>query len=228
MESRLRLAAFDLDGTLIDSAASIVTGIRACWSACGFPDIADDAARRVIGLPWEELVQVLLPGSGAAEIALIRAYYNDVAAGLRPAPPRDEKPFSGAAEALAALEAEDTLLAIVTSRGNHRVHDILSECGFAGRFLCVKTVDHGPGKPNPFLLRQAMEEAGVEPCDTVMVGDTTFDVMMARNAGTAAVGVSWGVHPGHELTAAGAHRIAESWAEVPDLVRALTGGGLAA
>ncbi len=173
-------------------------------------------------------MQLLLPGSGAAEIAAIRAYYNDVAAGLRPAPPRDEKPFPGAHEALASLEAEDTLLAIVTSRGNHRVHDILSDCGLAGRFLCVKTVDHGPGKPNPYLLRQAMVEAGVEPEDTVMIGDTTFDVLMAKNAGTAAVGVSWGVHPRDELSAAGAHRIAERWDEVPALVRALTGGGVAA
>ncbi len=223
MPTPLRLAAFDLDGTLIDSAASIVEGIRACWSACGFPDIEAEAARRVIGLPWEESIRALLPGSGAAELAMIRAYHDDVTAGRRPAPPRDEKAFPGAHEALRALEAEDTLLAIVTSRGNHRVHDILESCGFGGRFLCVKTVDHGPGKPNPYLLRQAMAEAGVEPAETVMIGDTTFDVLMARNAGTAAVGVSWGVHPRDELTAAGAHRIAENWHEVPDLVRALTG-----
>jgi phosphoglycolate phosphatase len=222
--NRLRLAVFDLDGTLIDSAASIVTAIRACWSACGFPDLDPAAARRIIGLPWEESVRLLMPGSGDAEVAAIRAYYDDVAAGRRPAPPRDEKPFPGAHEALGALEAEETLLAIVTSRGNHRVHDILSACGFAGRFLTIKTVDHGPGKPNPYLLQRAMAEAGVEPGDTVMIGDTTFDVMMARSAGAASVGVSWGVHESHELTAAGAHRIAERFDEVPDLVRMLTDG----
>ena len=221
---RLRLAVFDLDGTLIDSAASIVSSIHACWAACGFPEIDATAARRVIGLPWEESIRVLMPGSGAAELAMIRAYHEDVAAGRRPATPRDEKAFPGAHEALAALEAEDTLLAIVTSRGNHRVHDILSACGFAGRFLTIKTVDHGPGKPNPYLLRQAMAEAGVEPRDTVMIGDTTFDVQMARNAGTGAVGVNWGVHESHELTAAGAHHIAERFDEVPALVRALTNG----
>ena len=70
----LRFAAFDLDGTLIDSAATIVEGVLACWAACGFPEPDRDAVRRVIGLPWEESIQALMPGSGEAELAAIRAY----------------------------------------------------------------------------------------------------------------------------------------------------------
>jgi phosphoglycolate phosphatase len=224
MTDRLRLAVFDLDGTLIDSAASIVEGITACWQACGFPELDPAQARRVIGLPWDKSIEMLLPGSGARELDMIRAYYDEVAAGRRPPPPRREPPFPGACEALTTLADAGVLLAIVTSRGNHRVHDILSSCGIAGHFLTVKTVDHGPGKPNPFLLLQAMEEAGVMAEQTVMVGDTTYDILMARNARTAAVGVDWGVHQPHELEAAGANRVVTRFDEIPPLVHELTGG----
>ena len=223
MSDRLRLAVFDLDGTLIDSASSIVEGITTCWEACGFPVLDPAQARRVIGLPWEESIRVLLPGSGTQELAQIRAYYDEVAQGRRPPPPRREAAFPGACETLAALADIGTLLAIVTSRGNHRVHDILASCGMSDHFLTVKTVDHGPGKPNPYLLLQAMAELGARPEQTVMLGDTTYDILMARNAGTAAVGVSWGVHEAHELTTAGAHRVVERFDEIPPIVQALTG-----
>jgi phosphoglycolate phosphatase len=221
--SRLRLAAFDLDGTLIDSAGSIVDGIMACWRACGFPELDPAQARRVIGLPWDQSMQVLLPGSGARELAMIRAYYDEVAAGRRPPPLRHEPAFPGACEALAELADAGVLLAIVTSRGSHRVHDILASCGIAGHFLTVKTVDHGPGKPNPFLLLQAMAEAGVTADQTVMVGDTTYDMQMACNAGTSAVGVAWGVHEAHELEAAGANHVVGRFEDIPPLVHSLTG-----
>ena len=224
MSDQLRLAVFDLDGTLIDSAASIVEGITACWQACGFPELDPSQARRVIGLPWDQSLQVLLPGSGERELGMIRAYYDDVMAGRRATPPRHEPVFPGACEALSALADAGVLLAIVTSRGNHRVHDILSSCGIAGHFLTVKTVDHGPGKPNPFLLLQAMAEAGVTAEQTVMVGDTTYDIFMARNARTAAVGVNWGVHQPQELEAAGADRVVARFEEIPPLVHELTGG----
>jgi phosphoglycolate phosphatase len=153
----------------------------------------------------------------------IRAYYEDVMQGRRIPPPRREAAFPGACETLAELADAGTLLAIVTSRGNHRVHDILASCGMHGRFLTIKTVDHGPGKPNPYLLLQAMDELGVRPDQTVMLGDTTYDMLMARNAGTAAVGVIWGVHEAHELATAGAHRVVERFEEIPPIVQALTG-----
>jgi phosphoglycolate phosphatase len=223
VSSDLRLAVFDLDGTLIDSASSIVEGITACWQACGFPTLDPSQARRVIGLPWDRSMQVLLPGSGERELGLVRAYYEDVMAGRRAPPPRREPPFPGACETLAELADAGVLLAIVTSRGSHRVHEILASCGIANHFVTVKTVDHGPGKPNPFLLLRAMDEAGVTARQTLMVGDTTYDMLMACNARTAAVGVSWGVHDVHELEAAGADRVVGRFEDIPPLVRTLTG-----
>ena len=222
--SRLRLAVFDLDGTLLDSASSIVEGVRACWSACGFPEPDPVQVRRIIGLPWEESIRALIPDAGAAEFAKIRSYHDEVARGLRPRPPRDQTLFPGAVETLDALEEAGYLLSIITSRSNGRLVDLLEQQGIAKRFVALKTVDHGPGKPNPHLMLQTLSETGVDAADAVMVGDTTFDILMAKNAGTAAVGVSWGVHERHELTEAGAAHVVDAFHEIPPTLDRLTRG----
>lgn len=222
--SRLRLAVFDLDGTLLDSASSIVEGVRACWSACGFPEPDPDHVRRIIGLPWEESIRALIPDAGPAEFARIRNYHDQVARGLRPRPPRNQTLFPGAVETLDALEEAGYLLSIITSRSNGRLADLLAEQGIGTRFVALKTVDHGPGKPNPHLMLQTLSETGVDAADAVMVGDTTFDILMAKNAGTAAVGVSWGVHERHELTEAGAAHVVDAFHEIPPTLDRLTRG----
>ena len=223
-ESRLRLAVFDLDGTLLDSAASIVAGVMACWEVCGFPMPEPDRVRRIIGLPWDESVRTLLPGAGAAEFARIRAYYDAVAHGERTRPPREQALFPGVPEMLDAVAASGYLLAIITSRSSNRLHELLEEQGIGHRFVSLKTTDHGPGKPNPHLMLQTLSEIGVDRGDAVMVGDTTFDILMARNAGTAAVGVSWGVHEPHELREAGAHHVVEALQEILPTLELLTAG----
>ncbi len=220
----LRFAAFDLDGTLIDSAATIVDGVIACWSACGFAEPDPEAVRRVIGLPWEESIRELIPGSGETEFAAIRNYHDEVRRGVRTRPPGKISPFPGAHEVLDQLETEGYLLGIVTSRSGHRLHELLDEQGLADRFQTFKTADLGPGKPNPHLLLEAMSDLGVDAGRTVMIGDTTFDVLMAGNAGTAAIGVSWGVHESQELDAAGAHCVIEKFHELPPILETLVSG----
>jgi phosphoglycolate phosphatase len=222
--SRLRLVAFDLDGTLLDSASAIVEGVCACWSACGFPEPDPVLVRRIIGLPWEESIRALIPEAGPAEFARIRNYHDEVARGLRPRPPRNPALFPGAVEALDALEDAGYLLSIITSRSNRRLADLLAEQGIVTRFIALKTVDHGPGKPNPHLMLQTLSETGVDPSDAVMIGDTTFDILMAKNAGTVAVGVSWGVHERHELTEAGAAHVVEAFHEIPPALDRLMRG----
>jgi phosphoglycolate phosphatase len=219
----LRFVAFDLDGTLIDSASTIVASVLACWDACGFPEPTPESVRRIIGLPWEDSVRALLPGAGEPEFARIRTYHEEVRQGLRARPDRTEAPFPGALDLLARLQEQDYLIGLVTSRANNRLGELLEKHGLGGCFVTRKTADMGPGKPNPHLLIAAMDELGVSRDRTVMIGDTTFDVLMARNAGAAAVGVSWGVHDRDELIAAGAHRIAEAFDDLPSMIEALTG-----
>lgn len=221
--ARLRLAAFDMDGTLLDSASSIVTGVMACWEACGFPLPDPDDVRRIIGLPWEESVQMLLPGAGEAEFARIRDYHAAVARGERPRPPRRQALFPGVVQMLDAVEDAGYLLAVITSRSSGRLQELLDAEGLAARFVTLKCADHGPGKPSPFLMLEALRESGVAARDAVMVGDTTFDILMARAAGTSSVGVSWGVHPVHELRAAGADHIVQEIGDVLPALDRLTG-----
>ncbi len=219
----LRFAAFDLDGTLIDSAGSIVANVLACWSDCGFPEIDPEHARRIIGLPWEASVRALLPGAGEAEFARIRAYYEDVRIGKKTRSPVQENAFDGALEILDVLEEQGYLLGLVTSRSGGRLQELLEKHNLTDRFLTHKTADMGPGKPNPHLLIEAMNDLGVERGNTVMIGDTTFDILMAVNAGTGSVGVSWGVHEVEELHEAGAHHVVEAFHELPSILDSLTG-----
>ncbi len=220
----VKLAVFDLDGTLLDSALSIVAGVRACWAACGFPEPDPVTVERIIGLPWEESVRALLPGAGEAEFAMIHNYHDEVARGVRRRPPCSEELFPGAREMLDTLEASGYLLAIITSRGARRLSEILDAEEIAGRFVSLKTTDHGPGKPSPELMLQTLAETGARPEEAVMVGDTTFDIEMARGAGTASVGVGWGVHEGDELMRAGADRVVAAFDEIPAAVHGLIGG----
>lgn len=220
----VKLAVFDLDGTLVDSALSIVAGVRACWAACGFPEPDPVTVERIIGLPWEESVRTLLPGAGEAEFAMIHNYHDEVARGVRHRPPRSEELFPGAREMLETLESSGYLLAIITSRGTRRLREILDAEEIAGRFVSLRTTDHGPGKPSPELMFQTLAETGARPEDAVMVGDTTFDIEMARSAGTASVGVSWGVHEGDELMRAGADHLVAAFDEIPTAVHGLIGG----
>lgn len=221
----VRFAAFDLDGTLLDSAGSIVEGVLACWEACGFAIPEPEAIRRIIGLPWEESVIALLPGAGPREFEQIRAYHEDVRQGLRGSPARREALFPGVRETLRALEAESYVLGIVTSRSGGRLSELLQAHEIGHHFAVIKTADMGPGKPNPYLLLEAMADVGADASATVMIGDTTFDIEMAVGAGTGAVGVSWGVHEVSALQAAGAHRIVTSFDEVQASVNAITDRG---
>lgn len=223
MPDRLRLAAFDLDGTLIDSAGSIVDGVMACWEACAFPLPDPEHVRRIIGLPWEQSVETLLPGAGEAEFAQIRAYNDEVARGERSRPPRREDMFPGVVETLETLDRAGYLLAIITSRSSKRLVELLGEHGIADHFISLKTTDNGPGKPNPYLMDQTLAETGVEAHSAVMIGDTTFDMLMACGAGTSAVGVSWGVHDTAELREAGAHEVVNGFDELPTVIHRLTG-----
>ena len=222
MSERLKLAAFDLDGTLLNSIPSIVIGVRTCWQALGFPDISDDQIRNIIGLPWEESVETLMPGAGQREVEMIKEYHSEIARGERAPPDRPpETIFDGVMEVLDALEASGYVLGIVTSRSNRRFHELLDNAGLEGRFVTVKTADMGPGKPNPFLLNEAMRDVGVDREDTVMIGDTTYDIQTGRNAGTGAIGVTWGVHPAHMLVDAGAHHVVDRFDVLHDHINEL-------
>ena len=213
--SRLRLAVFDCDGTLVDSQHVIVTCMHAAFSGEGILPPTAEAVRRVIGLPLTECMAVLSPLEEAARHLRLTEAYKDHFLTLRQKTDLHEPLFDGALACLDALEAEGWVLGVATGKTRRGLLLSLEHHGLETRFATLQTADILPGKPHPAMLERAMADVGVAPNDTVMIGDTTFDMLMARSAGAGAVGVSWGYHPVAELEAAGAQAIVGHFNELP-------------
>ena len=127
--------------------------------------------------------------------------------------------YEGVAAAVGALAAcPQTVLGIATGKSKRGVARLLAQEGWEGAFLTIQTADDHPSKPHPSMIQKAMADAGAGPRDTVMIGDTTFDMEMARNAGVGALGVSWGYHTPDRLTRAGAHAVVETGAQLLDAI----------
>ena len=217
----LRLAVFDCDGTLVDSQHTIAAAVAAAFAALGLTPPPPEQSRRVIGLPLQEAFAALVPEELGVDPARLTEPYREAFFALRNRADFEEPLFPGIAAALDALEAAGFLLGIATGKSRRGLERTLARHALLDRFATLQTSDQGPGKPHPHMLERAIAEAGVEAGACVMIGDTTFDVQMARAAGAKAVGVAWGYHPADELAAAGAHAIVASAPELAAAVQAL-------
>lgn len=221
----VRLVVFDCDGTLVDSQHSIVASMFAAFDAHAQPRPDAEAVRHVVGLPLREAIARLIPEGATADHGRLETSYVEAFRALRQAGGVDDPLYPGALDVLAVLEAAGWVLGVATGKSSRGLVATLKTHGLAGRFTTLQTADKGPGKPNPDMLLNAMTETGAEPANTVMVGDTTFDMEMARRAGAVAIGVSWGYHPEERLHSAGAHAIVHAFAELPEKIEALGGTG---
>jgi phosphoglycolate phosphatase len=215
---RARLAVFDCDGTLVDSQAAIVEIMGRAFIAEGLPAPDGGAIRRTIGLPLAVAMSRLAPGAGTDAIRRLAEGYRDIARTAQQRHDHPEPLFDGVREALDRLAGAGWTLAIATGKGRRGLIATLTRHDLLERFLSLHTADDGPGKPDPTMLRNAMAFAGAGPADTVMIGDTSFDMAMAVAAGTRGLGVAWGYHPREELLASGAERIADSYAHLAEVL----------
>lgn len=210
-----RLAVFDCDGTLVDSQANICIAMEQSFAAHGLaaPDRA--AIRRIVGLSLTEAMAALLPDAAPEQHRDMAGDYKRAFQHLRGnGGLLDEPLFDGVGEALNAFEAAGWLLGVATGKSDRGLSLILAHHGLSDRFVTLQTADRHPSKPDPAMLHAAMAEAGALPHMTAMIGDTTFDMAMARAAGVHAIGVSWGYHREDALWQAGAARIAHRCAEL--------------
>ena len=221
MEHPFQLIMFDLDGTLVDSQSSIVASMSAAFRDAGLPAPAPEAVRRIVGLRLEVAIARLAPEADPPLVDRLAAGYRQRFVALRGRPDYEETLFPGAREALEALNQPEVCLGIATGKNRRGLNLVLEHHGLSEHFVVLKTADDGPGKPHPGILESAMSEIGVAARKTVMVGDTTYDVEMACNAGVRAVGVSWGYHEPEELTAAGASRVIARFADLAPTLAAL-------
>jgi phosphoglycolate phosphatase len=209
-----RLALFDCDGTLVDSQASICRAMTACFEEHRLTPPDRAATRRIVGLSLPEAMRVLLPeGEAALHDALTNSYkqafFRHREQGLV-----EEPLFEGLADALDALEAAGWLLGVATGKSDRGLRFCLENHGIHARFVTLQTADRHPSKPHPAMLHAAIAEARASPQTTVMIGDTSFDMMMAVAGGAHPLGVGWGYHAPEELRAAGALAVVESGPEL--------------
>jgi phosphoglycolate phosphatase len=192
----LRLLVFDWDGTLMDSIGSIVACTRAMMDELGLGSVPDQTIRGTIGLGLRETVEVLCPGGGDGLFAsVIDTYRKHWLATWRDLPVL----FTGVRETLAELADEGYLLAVATGKSRRGLDHALAQTGLDSAFHTTRTVDEAMSKPHPEMLLAILDELGVRPGAAVMIGDTTYDLEMANNAGTGGVGVCTGSHCREEL-----------------------------
>jgi phosphoglycolate phosphatase len=205
-----KLAVFDVDGTLVDSRRSIGEAMRLAFEALNLKAPTYDATRRIVGLSLEPAIAVLAPGLPKERYPQLAEAYKDAFVANRAAG-FTEPLYDGALETLHALKADGWLLGVATGKARRGVEHFLETHDLRGVFDCAFCADDGPGKPDPHMLRLNMSAAGAVCADTIMIGDTSFDMTMARAADAYAQGVSWGFHTVEEVEAAGAHHVAHDF-----------------
>ena len=219
----LRLAVFDCDGTLVDSQHSIISAMNAAWRVHGLDAPDARAVRRIVGLPLEIGIAKLLPDGDEEDFERLARHYRAAAYEMRQHEDYSEPLYPGAIDALDALEEVGYLLGVATGRSRRGLDAMLESHRLTGKFATLQTGDAAPGKPAPDMLLRAMAETGAGPGTTAMIGDTSFDMLMAKSAGAVAIGVSWGYHGEDELRECGAARVLADFGELPAALDALIG-----
>ncbi len=204
------LIVFDWDGTLFDSTMLIVRCIQSACRDIDVPVPSDTDAAYVIGLGLHDALQHVVPGLPTARYPELGARYRHHYVASQ----HELVLFPGTLELLQALKSRQHLLAVATGKGRRGLDDALAHSQLQGMFDSTRTADETASKPDPLMLLQLMSELGTTPQRTLMIGDTTHDLLLARNAGTPRVAVSFGAH---EPAAFAAHEplfVAHSTAEL--------------
>ncbi|MCC5882916.1 MAG: HAD-IA family hydrolase [Halomonas sp.] len=196
---RYRLVIFDWDGTLMDSVARIVSSMQAASLDAGWGHLEEGAVRDIIGLGLPEAIDRLCPGIDAERFELLRNRYahHFVTADTTPM-----AFFDGVEEGVATLrERQERRLAVATGKSRRGLDRIFQESGSGHWFHASRTADETRSKPHPQMLEELLVELDTPIEEAVMVGDTEYDLEMARALGMDRVAVTWGVHGQGRLAA---------------------------
>ena len=214
-ERRFELVVFDWDGTLFNSTALITRCIQDSCADLGLPVPSARDASYVIGLGLRDALLHAAP-------TLAPERYGDLAQRYRQhylARHRELLLFEGALELLHELKDRRHLLAVATGKSRAGLDDALATASLHGMFDATRTADETASKPHPRMLLELMGELGADPARTLMIGDTTHDLQLAANAGTASLGVAYGAHEPDALAGLAPRHVVHSVAELRDWLR---------
>ncbi len=210
----VRLAVFDCDGTLVDGQADICHTMVHAFEKAGLSPPDANAVRRIVGLSLPVAIRHLAPGLDDEQQRQVVEHYKAGYFARRQEGLLHEPLYDGIAELLHALRDAGWSLAVATGKSDRGLQSVLAAHDLTDLFISLQTADRHPSKPHPAMLEAALFEAGAMPSQAVMIGDTSFDMQMARAARVHALGVAWGYHPPEELTATGAHEVVDQVAQL--------------
>ena len=211
-----QLLIFDWDGTLIDSAARIVSSFQSGARELGHRVPSDEAVRNIIGLGLAEAIMEVMPELLPEEIdPMAKAYsrhYLEV----------DQTPtqlFHAVSDGLEQLRSQGFRLAVATGKSRVGLNRVLTETGLASMFELTRCADETRSKPHPMMLEQILAEAAVEAQAALMIGDTVYDMDMAANAGVDGLAVTYGVHEEARLKQSKPTHSVDSFVEFLDWIK---------
>ncbi len=217
----MKLVLFDVDGTLVDSQHIICAAMSRAYEARGLTCPPPAAVRAIIGLSLPHAIRQL-SGNADHPIDELVAAYKETFSVMRAAGEWTPALYPGARAAIEALrQRDDVVLGVATGKSRRGVAAMIEQHALENVFVTIQTADTSPSKPHPGMVLTAMSETGIAPQDTVVVGDTAFDMAMARAAGAHAIGVAWGYHPVADLHEAGAHRVVDDFTALDPALTAL-------
>jgi phosphoglycolate phosphatase len=188
---RYDLIVFDWDGTLLDSTAAIVRAIQAASRAVGVEEPSDERARYVIGMGLRDALMYAVPDLPVSRYDdLVEAYRHHYLSG-----DHELTLFAGVESLLQTLQSEHRWLAVATGKSRIGLDRALGHTGLGHYFDTTRTADETRSKPHPQMLEEIMHQFAVEPERTLMIGDTSHDLLMATHAGACGLAVTHGAHP---------------------------------
>ncbi|WP_407296315.1 HAD-IA family hydrolase [Stutzerimonas zhaodongensis] len=208
------LLIFDWDGTLADSIARIVESISVAAARCDLPALDGDRIKGIIGLGLPEAIAVLYPHlSDLKVVEAFRRAYADHYLSLEAVP---SPLFPGVVQALERFRDQGHLLAVATGKGRRGLDRVLAGHGWADFFDVTRCADETASKPDPMMIHEILAYCGVCPERAVMIGDSVFDLEMARRAGVDSVAVSYGAQPLEVLMSCSPCRTVDHFSELGD------------
>jgi len=207
----VKVVIFDWDGTLVDSVDHIADSLHQAATELGYPELEREAYRDIIGLGMVEALEKLYPGISGDEMNTIREGYARYFFSKVTTP---QNVFEGMAELVADLREFGRSCSVATGKSRRGLESALVTSGLGEHFEITRCADETRSKPDPAMLKEILEFYRIEPSEAVMIGDTRYDLEMARRIGMPSIGVEWGVHKRDVLGEYDPHAIVES---VPDL-----------